>query len=198
MKKLTLFIILLSMPLMGVFSADADDKGEQNVYDEKTAYTIGVNDILEISIIQPDKLTKTVTVSPDGFISFPYIGSVNVRGMSLSTIQRVIESRLADGYMKYPVVSVFLTESRSRKFFVYGEVNEPGSYPLEEKTTILRAISMSGGFTKYGSSNKISLLRTKEDQPGYETVKVDIKAIMSGKANSDLILKSGDIIVVSD
>jgi len=198
MKKLTMFMILFSLPLLGLCLADADNKVMPNEYYEEIAYTVGVNDILEISIIQPDELTKIVTVSPDGIISFPYIGSIDVRGMTLSTIQGVIQSLLADGYMKYPIVSVFLTESRSRKYFVYGEVNEPGSYPLEENTTILRAIAISSGFTKYGSSNKVRLLRTRENQPGYETVKVNIKDIMNGKAGSDLILKSGDIIVVSD
>jgi len=97
-------------------------------------------------VLQPEKLFSSVVVSPDGSISFPYIGSVMVKGQTLSDVQRTIESKLADGYMKYPIVSVALKESRSRKFFVYGEVMKPGTYYINENVTVLRGITMAGGF----------------------------------------------------
>ena len=163
-----------------------------------TPYTIGIDDILEITVIQPDKISNTVTVSPDGTISFPYIGSVRVKELTLAQVQEEIQARLADGFMKYPVVYVSLVQSRSRKFFVYGEVMKPGTHILENNTTILRAISMAGGFTKYGSSSRVKMLRPKKNGPGYDTIKVNIKAVMDGNAGADKLLEPGDIIVVSE
>jgi polysaccharide export outer membrane protein len=160
-------------------------------------YTVGVDDVLEIEVTQPESLLKEVTVSPDGFISFIYIGEVAVKGKTLGEIQEGIEARLADGYLEYPVVAVSLKESRSRKFFVYGEVAKPGTYPLEDKTTVLRAISMAGGFTKFGSTSNAKLLRVKKDQPGYDTIKINIKAVMDGDSKADLMLQNGDILVLS-
>jgi protein involved in polysaccharide export with SLBB domain len=164
----------------------------------KSQYTVGPEDVLQVQTIQPEQLSINATVSPDGFISFPYIGNIKVKDKTLTEIQEEITKYLADGYMKYPIVVVTLQESKSRKFFVYGEVNKPGTYPLEEQTTVLRAISMAGGFTKYGSSSRVKILKSQAKGPGYETVKVDIGQVMEGNAHEDPVLSSGDIVVVSE
>lgn len=161
-------------------------------------YMIGADDMLDISILQPEKLLVTVTVSPDGAITFPYIGTVKIKGMTLAEAQNDIQSRLADGYMKYPVVSIALRQSMSEKFFVYGEVMRPGTYRLEAKMTVLKAISLAGGFTKFGSSSRVKVLRTKESGEGYETIKVNLNAAMNGSSKDDVVLKQGDIVVVSE
>src|SRR5262245_57177063 len=59
-------------------------------------YMVGVDDILDIGVIKPETIAYTVTVSPDGAITFPYIGNVRVQGHTLSTIQDEVQKRLAD------------------------------------------------------------------------------------------------------
>ncbi|MFH1692080.1 MAG: polysaccharide biosynthesis/export family protein [Candidatus Omnitrophota bacterium] len=161
-------------------------------------YMVGIDDVIEIVILQPEKLSVMATVSPDGNVTFPYIGSVQVKGATLSGIQEEVQTRLADGYMKYPVVVVTLKESRSQKFFVYGEVVRPGTYFLEENTTVLKAITMAGGFTKYGSSSRVKVLREKENAPGYMAIKVNMKAVMDGVSTDDVVVEPNDIVVVSE
>ena len=160
-------------------------------------YTIGVADILEISVLQPDEILRVVNVAPDGTITFPYIGTIKVKGLSITQIQETIEGALSDGYMRYPVVVVSLQESRSRRFFVYGEVTKPGTYSIAENTTVLKAISMAGGFTKFGSSSRVKVLRLKKEEAGYQTVKIDIKKVMNGDSQKDIIIETGDMVVVS-
>lgn len=162
----------------------------------QTEYLLGVDDVLDISILQPERMTVTVVVSPDGMITFPYIGTVLARGLSMAQLQQSVQDKLADGYMKYPVVSVSLKESRSRKFFVYGEVMKPGTYFINDNVTVLRGITMAGGFTRFGSS-KVKILRPKQNKPGYDTVQVNIKALMDGAAKEDVLLEPEDIVVVS-
>ena len=162
------------------------------------AYTVGVDDILEISVLQPDELMRVVNVAPDGRITFPYIGSIVVKDLTIPQIQDKIQAALADGYMKHPVVLVSLQESRSRQFFVYGEVAKPGNYAIAENTTVLRAISMAGGFTKFGSSSRVKVLRPKDNAPGYETIKIDIKKVMNGDSENDILLQAGDMVVISE
>jgi polysaccharide export outer membrane protein len=186
------YVIFFSLLAFSSFANAEEPKKPQG------EYAVGIDDVLDITILQPDKLMTSVTVAPDGSISFPYIGRVQVKGVTLPEIEQEIQTRLADGYMKYPVASVSLRESRSRKFFVYGEVTKPGPYAIEENTTVLRAISMAGGFTKYGSSSRVKVLRPKKDKPGYETIKVNIRAIMDGDAESDLLIQLSDIVIVSE
>lgn len=163
----------------------------------KQDYTIGNEDILDIAVLQPEQLALTVTVSPDGSITFPYIGKVDVKGKTPSEVQDEIQSRLADGYLKYPVVSVAVKESRSKKFYVYGEVLKPGTYFLEDNMTVMKAISTAGGFTKYGSSSRVKVLRPKANGSGYETFKANMKLIMNG-LSKDIVLEPGDIVQVEE
>jgi len=166
--------------------------------EEVPGYAIGVGDILELNILQPEKMLVNVAVAPDGAISVPYIGSVQVKGLTLTAAQEMIQTKLSEGYMKYPVVVLSLVESRSRKVLVYGEVVRPGEYPLDEDSTVLRAISMAGGFTKYGSSSRVKVLRPKKDGAGYDTIKISISDLMEGKPEADILVKPGDIVVVSE
>jgi protein involved in polysaccharide export with SLBB domain len=161
-------------------------------------YIIGSDDILTISVLQPDQMINDATVSPDGNISVSYIGNVIVKGRTLAEVQKEIQTRLGDGYMKYPTVVVALKTSNSRRFFVYGEVTHPGPYPLEENTTVLRAISMAEGFTRFGSASRVKILKARKKGTGYMMVPLNINAIMNGDCNADLVLESGDIVVVSE
>lgn len=160
-------------------------------------YTVGVQDVLTVSVLQPEQILSDCVVSPDGSITLPYINNVHVKGMTVDQVQQEVQNRLADGYLKYPSVVVSLKMSNSRRFFVYGEVIKPGPYPMEENTTVLRAISMSGGFTRFGSASRVKLLRPKP-QGGYETMQINIKSVMEGDPVADILIKNGDIIVVSE
>jgi len=166
--------------------------------DNNPGYAIGVGDILELNILQPEKMLVNLAVAPDGSISVPYIGNVPAKGLTLTAVQDSIQAKLSEGYMKYPVVVLSLVESRSRKVLVYGEVVRPGEYPLDEDSTVLRAISMAGGFTKYGSSSRVKVLRPKKEGPGYDTIKISIADLMEGKPEADILIKPGDIVVVSE
>lgn len=189
MKKIIIFLFMIGFSMSFL--------GAQEISDTKKEYKVGVGDVLTISVLRPENITIIANVAPDGTISFPYIGQVKVKGLSLSQIENLIQTKLSEGYMKYPVVTVSLKEPRSKKFFVYGEVVKPGAYFLDENTTVLKAISMAGGFTKFGSS-KVKILRERKDGKGYKVIKVNIKAIMNGKSEEDILLQPGDIVVVSE
>lgn len=165
---------------------------------EGSDYVVGIDDILEISVLEPEEIIRQVRVAPDGSITFPYIGSIPVKGLSIPEVRAKIKEELADGYLKYPVVLVSLNESNSKQYMVYGEVNRPGAYPVEEYSTVLRAISMAGGFTRFGSSSRVKVLRPLKGSVGYETIKVDINKVMSGEPQSDVRIQPGDMIIVSE
>ncbi len=195
MKRISIAVLVLFIFFAGIVHA-ADDKNAEAALSKE--YTIGIDDVLDISILQPEKLSVTVSVSPDGSINFPYIGTVESKGLTLTGLQEQIQKRLSEGYMKYPVVSVFLRENRSKKYFVYGEVVKPGTYLLDENTTVLRAISTAGGFTKYGSSSRVKILRPKQGETGFETIKINVGSAMNGNPQADVVLSPGDMVVVSE
>jgi len=200
MRKLFGIMFFSIVITAGVFAEDKPVEAVSKPLGDTTVtqYIVGIGDILDISVLQPDKLDAEVTVAPDGSINFPYVGMVPAKGFNLSQIQDNIQKKLSDGYMKYPIVSVSLKQSLSKKFFVYGEVIKPGTYYCDESTTVLRAISLAGGFTKFGSSSNVKVLRARKDKPGYDPIKVNVKGLMDGDAKEDILLMPDDILVVSE
>ncbi|HHT9138490.1 MAG TPA: polysaccharide biosynthesis/export family protein [Candidatus Wunengus sp. YC60] len=189
MSKKIMTILLLSIcvsiapPLIC-----ADESNEQ--------YVVGVDDVLEISVQGHDNLKTTTLVASDGAISFPYIGSIAVKGMSLSEVEREISKRLADGYIKYPVVSVRMSTSKSQKFFVYGDVKTPGKYVLEDDLTVLKALSTAGGITTDGLYGSIKLKRKQKDRPEYKEINISLNNKKEGHAGGDTHLQAEDIVIV--
>jgi len=113
----------------------------------------------------------------------------------LVNIMAVIRGDSAADQMILPGDIIEVTEG---KFSVYGEVVRPGMYPIEEPTTVTKAISIAGGFTKFGSASRVKILRQKPDKSGYETIKVNVGKVMSGSSIDDKVLLPGDTVVVSE
>lgn len=162
-------------------------------------YQINQGDVLEITVAGYDDLHRTVTVTPDGMISFPFIGNLSVKGKKVQEVSTAIENGLADGYIKYPQVNISVQKVKGNKVFVYGEVTSPGAYEFTNDMTVLKAVTLAGGLTKFGSPEGIKILRNSTDKSGYETIKVNLKNIInSGDKNKDITIQEGDIIVVPE
>jgi len=87
-----------------------------------------------------------------------------------------------------------VTATSTQFFYVSGEVKNPGSYPITAGLTVLKAVSVAGGLTKFGSKGKVEILR-KVSQSGTERIKVDLGDIEGGK-KPDVPLEAEDIIKV--
>lgn len=84
------------------------------------------------------------------------------------------------------------------KFFVYGEVQRPGIYPLEPTTTPLKAISMAGGLAKFGKSSKVKILRKSGNSGKVEEIDANLTGALSASAEGEVLLKADDVVVVSE
>ena len=196
-KKMLALVFLSAFFANFMPHAFAADAPAISAAEDTSVYKIGVDDVLDINILRPEPLATTLTVSPDGTVTFPYIGNVAVKDRALSEAQEEIQTRLGK-FIKDPVVSVSLKESRSRMFYVYGEVAKPGIYPIQQNLTAIRAISLAGGLTKYGSSSQVKILRQGKNGKGNELIKVDVRAVMNGDAKQDVKIEAGDVITVSE
>ena len=87
-----------------------------------------------------------------------------------------------------------VTTSSTKFFYISGEVKKPGSYPVHAGLTVLKAVSLAGGLTKFSSKGKIEILRQRSDG-GTDRIKVDLGDIERGK-NPDVPLEAEDIIKV--
>ncbi len=156
-------------------------------------YILGPGDALLISVWREETLTRTVTVRPDGKISFPLVQEIRVSGLTPLQLRDMIEERLRK-YVQNPNVSVVVTEYNSFKIYIIGEVGRPGMYQLKSPTTLLQALSLAGGFRDFASPNKTKVIR--KGPKGREVISVKVNDIMGGEADKDIPLKPDDTIVV--
>ncbi len=159
-------------------------------------YKVGINDVIEVKVLDHADLRTVTPVTSDGTISFPYIGTIQVENMSLSEIKEMISKKLGAGYIKYPVVTVTLVKSMSRKIFAYGELNRRGEIPYEEGMTLVRALSIAGGISRDGLYGNIKVRRKTKGKPGFKDINVDIEKVVGGSRKADLLLKPDDIVIV--
>lgn len=159
-------------------------------------YVIGAEDVLDISVWKNADLSRVVNVRPDGKISLPLIGDIKAGGLTPNQLKNEITARLK-AYQETAVVSVIVAAVNSYRVFIVGEIRTPGTYLLKNKTTVLQAISLAGGFTQFASKNKIMVVRQKSDGTD-ERIRVRFNDLVYGDDDTDMnfILNPGDTIFV--
>lgn len=158
-------------------------------------YIIGPSDVLAISVWKDAELTRTVPVRPDGKISLPLIGELEVSGLTALKVQHLIGQKLSE-FISNPQVTVIVQEVRSRTYTIVGKVGKPGSYELGKPTTVLEAIAIAGGLLDFAKGNKIYIMRRWADG---STIKIpfNYKKVIKGQGpDSNVDLRNGDTIVV--
>jgi polysaccharide export outer membrane protein len=156
------------------------------------AYTIGAEDVLEITVWRNQDLSKTVQVRPDGRFSLPVIRDVLAVGKTPSQLADEITRKLKE-YVQNPVVAISVKEVNSYSIFVLGEVVKPGKYPLKSRTTLLQGITIAGGFTPVAARNQVVVFRFGEN--GTLTSSYD-DIVLRGVITQNVELKAGDTVVV--
>jgi polysaccharide export outer membrane protein len=155
-------------------------------------YLIGAEDVLRISIWNNAPMSGEFPVRPDGAISIPLLGDVMVAEKTPQQVEEEIAHRLIDGQLiRDPHVSVGLTAVHSKKYYIQGEVNRPGSYDLVVPTTIMEGLVNAGGFRDFANTRKIRILR------GSQELHFNYNLVSHGKGREqNIYLEPGDQIIV--
>jgi polysaccharide export outer membrane protein len=170
------------------------------------AQTLKSGDSLSISVLQDSKLDRTVVIDPRGEIAFPLAGHIRARGLTPLALENIIKSKLKPNYKdeNLDVTVSFVTapkeepeEDLKPKVFVTGEITRPGSYVVRQRTTLMQAISLAGGFGQYAAKRRIQVRRkTGIDE---QIFMFNFKAYEAGEdLEGNITLRAGDIIMVPE
>ena len=154
-------------------------------------YVLGPGDQLVIDIFGATQQTMTLTVSPDGDITIPDFGPVQVSGLTVASAQQRIRSRVGS-YFTSSEIKTSLGQTRTILVNVMGEVRVPGSYTLSAFATVFHALYRAGGINELGTLRNIKVFRQ-----GRLVTVVDVyEFILNGRLAGNVRLQDNDVIQV--
>ncbi|MCM8774289.1 MAG: polysaccharide export protein, partial [Candidatus Omnitrophica bacterium] len=162
---------------------------------ESTNYTLGKNDVVQIDVREQPEFSGQFVIGPDGNIQYRFVGDIRAEGLTKEELKEIITKEL-ERYIKIPEVSISIIAYKSKYIYVLGEVYKPNKYTLYGNYTTLReALIMAGLPTPNAALRRVYVIKPDVNKPIYR--KVDIyKLLYLGKLKDDLILTSGDLVVV--
>lgn len=123
-------------------------------------YILGVGDRFRMTVYGEDDLSGEYEVGSTGMAALPLIGNVQAAGLTVRNFEEAVRSKLAEGYLRDPRVSVQV--SNYRPFFILGEVSKPGGYPYVNGMTVLNAVALAGGYTYRADKKGITIMHAND------------------------------------
>jgi len=134
------------------------------------AYKLGPGDQIIITVFGEDDLSMSFRLNDTGTLNYPFLGELDVKGLSVVELEQLITTGLKGPYLVNPDVSVSIGEYRA--LFVNGEVKKPGGFPYQPGLTLEKAIALAGGFTERASRNKVEVARGSEATARVQRIKL--------------------------
>jgi polysaccharide export outer membrane protein len=164
------------------------------------AYRINPGDELEIYVWGEERLSRDIKVLPDGTISFPLVGQINVLGKLPHDVETEIVAGLRSKYRDtVPQVTVSVKNAIGMQFSIVGKVKQPGAFTTGRYVNILEAVALAGGPAEFADMGNVRILRKTDG--GLSVIKVRLSDVLKGNpSDRDLAglpqIESGDTVVV--
>ncbi len=160
-------------------------------------YQIVPLDVLTFKIVGEPDTETSIRVAADGRVTLPYVGTVEVAGLTVSEARQYLYDRYNADFFVNPQVYLAVTGYKQRRVNVQGMVNQQGFviFPPEEEVTLLGAIALAGGWSnnRLADRGRVKLVRKL---PNGETVEHEIDCTKISQ--TDWPLHDGDYIIVPE
>jgi polysaccharide biosynthesis/export protein len=157
-------------------------------------YVIGADDVLSVVFWRDKDLSGEVTVRPDGKISLPLLNDVVAAGFTPEQLRVEIAKR-ASALVKDPQATVVVKAINSRKVYITGQVEKPGSYVLTTRLSVMQLIAMAGGLREYAKRDRIVVMRLESGRE--QRYRFDYEKVLEGRDDAqNFDLRPGDTVVV--
>ncbi len=185
MRFIPIFWLLLLFTLVTI---------PQATFASDNEFTIQPGDILHVSVWKEDGMDREVLVLPDGTITFPLVGTIEVKNTTLADTQNSIKEKL-EPFIPDAVVTVAINSPLGHTVSILGQVKKPGTIVMSGNMSVLQALSQAEGLTPYADDDDIVIIRRTEK--GKESIEYPYDDITKGKdLSKDIDLKPGDVIFV--
>jgi polysaccharide export outer membrane protein len=160
-------------------------------------YLIAEGDLLSVRVFGQEGLSGSVRVRSDGKISLPFVNEQQAARLTPATLAALLQASLRT-FLVNPVVAVSLEERHASQISVLGSVTQPGLYPLQPGSGVLRAVAQAGGLTRFADAGRIYVLRADLERPeraGVTKIRFTWQALVSGRGPAAAFeLREGDVV----
>lgn len=161
------------------------------------AYRVGPGDELDIEIAEESGTRTTSKVMPDGMLYYNIADGINVKGMTIREVSAALAQGLSNDYVD-PIVTVNVANADSQRFWMLGQVKNPGTYPLKKPTTLISALSQGEGLgvSSFGNESEETVdLRRAILIRDKELIPVDFEALVErGDMSQNVYIHPNDYI----
>jgi polysaccharide biosynthesis/export protein len=160
----------------------------------RSAYRLQPGDVVMVSVWKEPELQLDVLVRPDGALTFPLAGEVDVDGKTIEELRVTLVERLKR-FVPDPVVTVAIKVIGGNRVYVLGKVSRPGEFPFSSPIDVMQALSLAGGATPFAQVNDIVILRRENSIQ--RAMPFRYGDVERGKnLQQNVLLLSGDTVVV--
>jgi polysaccharide export outer membrane protein len=157
-------------------------------------YRLGEGDQVSIQVWEKPELSGTQNVGPDGALTVPLVGSIQVSGLTRDEASKAIHDSLAKLYSGV-VVSLRVDQYFGNRVTVLGRVKSQGVQRFESVPTVLEAIARAGGLQDGPVNLTHCAIMRGRDRMAW----IDLNALMDGRDMSlNLRLRAGDVVLVPE
>lgn len=149
-------------------------------------YTLAPGDKVRVIVFGEETLTGEYVITSGGNLSFPLVGNLKVTDKTVEQVQVALAGALADGYVNNPRVNIQVISFRP--FYILGEVNRPGEYPVSTGLTLQQAVASAGGYT-YRANLKRAYIKRANDTA---------EKLLNIKTSGPVIIRAGDTIRIGE
>ena len=158
-------------------------------------YRLGPGDRFAFLVRGREDISREeIIVAPDGEVSLPRIGIMNVQGRTLSELTETF-IQLLGSYYENPEVTLVMKAYNNNRVFVLGRVTNPGAVSFQGPGTLLEALSLAGGLpvdTAKSFLTRCTIVRGKD-----LVMRVDLKELLEkGNMRLNARLQNGDVIFI--
>lgn len=134
-------------------------------------YTLGAGDVIKISVYDEPDLTLETILTDTGTINYPLLGEIQATNLTVDELEKSLIDGLKPDFLLRPDVNIQIIEYR--RFYIHGEVEQPGGYAFQPGLTLRKAIALAGGMTDRASKSKMLLISDQSDDKTAQKIEME-------------------------
>jgi len=163
---------------------------------DPTKYTLGPDDVVEVTVMRHPEFSGTYPVNMEGKIQYKFVGDIEITGLTKKGLEDKIKGIIST-YVINPEVNVNILEFRSKVIYVLGEVGAPGKYYMRSESIPVREAVVQAGLPTLAAAMRRCMLVTPDKGGNPKTRSVDLYSILyNGDLKKNIDMHPGEVLYI--